>query len=159
MIRRADYSDIPRIADLMREVFARSKYAGRGTLNVKEAKALWMRSIQRHGKTSEGGTLALVAGDSDGIVTGFVLGVLQRVYLVGDQLEAQQVYLYQSHGSDPVATIELAVEFGKWAQRNDDVIGDVQSATDIVQDFSMAARIFEGLGYKQSGVIYERVLR
>lgn len=159
MIRRTTFSDIPRLVDLMREVFARSKYAGRGTMNEKEAKALWVRSIQRDGKTSEGGTLARVAEDEHGVVTGFVLGVLQRVYQVGDQLEAQQVYLYQTPGGDPVATIELAVEFGKWAESIDDVIVDVQSATDIVQGFPMAARIFEGLGYKQSGVIYERVLR
>lgn len=158
MIRRAKFSDIPAIFALMVEAYQRSKYRDRGTLDEKEAKAFLMRAMQRDGSRQEGGTIFRVA-EKDGAVTGFILGLLQRVYQVGTQLEAQQVYFYQTPGADPIATIELAVDFGKWAQAIPRVISVQQSATDIITEFPEAARLYEGLGYKQTGVIYEKVLQ
>ena len=49
-VRDANFADIPQIADLLVEAHGRSRYAGTDVqVDVREAKALLSRSIQRHG--------------------------------------------------------------------------------------------------------------
>lgn len=154
MIRPANFSDIPRLAALMAEAHARSKYADRCGLDLKFTKALFVRAIQRHGGTGDGATCLFVS-DNDG-VQGFILGLLDRVYQVGDKLAALDAFYYAAHDIAPRDPARLIDAYVEWAGRSPNCIEIKLSATDVVGPTERVERLYRRKGFVRSGVIYER---
>jgi len=155
MIRPAAFGDIPRLAELLGEMHARSVYAGRAELDVREAKALMLRSIQRHGGRRAGSTLVMVAA-TDGVVHGFLLGLLDRVYHVLGALLATDVFFYVDGHGDPRDARRLLRALMAWADTNPAVIEVRMGATGAIGDWRRTEKLYQRAGMHQAGVIYER---
>ena len=153
MIRAARFADIPALTALMQEGHARSKYFGRAGVDPKEARGLLMTCVQ-----GEGGTMVMVSDDADGKPAGFMVGILERVYHVADRLATSDLYLYVSDRAPRFAWLELLLAYDEWARANPKVIQVNVSATDIVGDYRRVERLYRRLGFRQSGVIYERAV-
>ncbi len=149
-IRAARFGDIPAIFGIMRYTHARSRYADICKIDEKRAKALVMQAIQRHGGAIEGSTFVAVADTGDGL-EGFIIGVLQPLYLVLDVLEATDMFWItrDAHGA---TAARLLKAMHKWVPA-DAVIR--QANTDAVSDIELSGRIFEQRGMRLTGHVYE----
>ena len=155
MIRAAKFGDIPRLAELLEQAHQRSKYRDRTTVNVKEIKSLMVNAIQRHGLVSVGGACVFVSA-YDGQADGFIGGMLDRVYHIGDKLSASDFFFYVAPDGSPESAGGLADAYIEWAQGIKDVIVIQLAATDVIQDYERTAALYRRKGFTQTGVIYER---
>jgi hypothetical protein len=155
MIRRAKFQDIPEIFNLMVEGHARSKYRDRDAIDAKEAKGLLMNAIQRHGLKREGGTCVFVTDEVDG----FILGMLDRVYIVGTKLQARDVFYYCRPSAHPQDAIGLLGEYMAWAADVPNVIEVRASVTDIIGNVEKVEALYARCGFSRVGVVMERKIK
>jgi hypothetical protein len=155
VVRNAKFGDIPRLTELLEQGHRRSKYRDRGTICTKEAKSLLVNAIQRHGLKSAGGSCVFVS-EYEGVVDGFIAGLLERIYHIGDKLSAADFYFYVAPDGSPASAGDLADAFIDWALGIETVIVMQLSATDIIQDYERTAALYRRKGFTQTGVIYER---
>lgn len=154
-VRVARFGDIPKIAALLEEGYRRSKYRDLGTMSAKEAKALLVQAIQRHGLKTVGGSSVFVS-EHEGAVDGFIVGMLDRVYHVGNKLWANDVFFYVTPKGSPRSAGRLFDAFLDWADSIENAVLIQGSATDIIQDYDKVAALYRRKGMVQTGVIYER---
>lgn len=157
MIRPAKFVDIPRMVDLLCTAHAESKYAARMGVSRKAAHTLLQQAVQRHGGQHEGGTLVMVA-EKGGEVEGLMVGTLNRVYFIGDKLEAQDVFLFVTPQADKRDASRLLDAYLEWADGNPKVdFEDVKlSHTDALPGAERVAKLYAKKGFRRCGAIYER---
>ena len=153
--RPAKYSDIPRLTELLEQAHRRSKYRDRMSVSVKEIKALVIQAIQRHGLASAGGACVFVS-EHEGAVDGFIAGLLERVYHIGEKLSATDFFFYVAPDGSPASAGGLLDAFIDWALGVDEMIEMRLGATDAIQDYERTAALYRRKGFTQTGVIYER---
>lgn len=155
VIRIGKFADIPRLTELMAEMYERSKYKGRAELDIPTTKSLFMSAMQRQGSKSAGGSTVIVA-ENNGIVEAFIVGILDRVYHVGNKLMATDLFYYATEKADARDSLRLLDEFLKWAEEIPTVIEIRMGATDAIGDWSRTEKLYRRKGMEQAGVIYER---
>jgi L-amino acid N-acyltransferase YncA len=153
-IRPALFTDVPRLAELVGELHARSIYAGRAEFDTKAAKALMMSSIQRHGFKTDAGTLVLVT-EKAGVVEGFIIGVLSKIYQVLDKLVATDFMFYCSDRADPGDALKLLRRLVSWARKNPNVIEIVMALPSVVEPWQRTAPLYERVGFTRCGALFE----
>ncbi|WP_022727213.1 hypothetical protein [Fodinicurvata sediminis] len=158
-IRPANFRDIPAMLEVLRDSHARSIYEGRAALNEKESKALFVRSIQRHGNKSAGGTIVYVSEKVDGLVHGFMIGHLSRLYHVLDGLMATDLFLLMKQSGDPRDASRLLDALIEWGEANPKVVEVKLGITNAVGDFRRTERLYRRKGLAQSGMMFERRVR
>lgn len=155
MIRAATFSDIPRVVDLLVEMQAESKYAGRVDVSRKTAHALMQQCVRRHGGQHDGGSLVMVAEHGDQ-VEGFIVGLLDRVYHIGDRLAANDVFLHVTERAAKTDVRRLLDAYVKWASDNPKVEEIRLSWTDTMAGAEKIGDLYEKMGFRRCGAIYER---
>ena len=150
--RPAKFGDIPRLAELMREMYERSIYRHDCDFDEKAAKALLMRCIQRHGGTQDGSTCLFVA-DRAGIAEGFIIAVLSRLYGIGTKLGAADTHFYVSGRAHARDAFKMIGAYRAWAAGNNQVIEINLCATDAVGEFQRTEKLYRRLGFEPFGVI------
>jgi hypothetical protein len=155
VIRNARFTDIPSILLLMHEGHARSHHAGDARVGIDEthAKKLLMTGIQRHGGHNGGSTWVQVS-ERAGVVEGFMIGVLDRAYVIGNMLMATDLLFYCSPRAEPMDAMKLARGFLEWARSCPDLIEVKVATTALVGDPAAAGRIWERLGLSRYGEIW-----
>lgn len=156
MIRPAKFVDTMRIVELMHEMHGKSRYRDIDKVNEKHAHRLIAQCIQRHGHAHAGGALVLVAV-RDMKVEGFFVGMLDHLYHLGSKLMAQDVFLYTSAKADPLDFMRMLRAYVKWAEANPKVAEIKLSHTDAIEGADKLDMIYEGLGFRRCGHIFERV--
>jgi len=162
MIRPAKFADIPALMTLVREMYGRSKYAARATLDEALAKRLLMSCIQRHGLASDGGTLVLVAeadNENGGKPIGFIVGMLDPLYHLGTELMATDLFFFTSLGAPVSAASGLLDGLIAWAKQNPRVVEVCCGVTDAVADPERTAVLYRRRGMSQTGMIFELRIR
>lgn len=156
MIRDAKFQDIPAIVGVIESSMRRSHYAdGRmGQVDVKEAKRLLLTAIQRHGHKNGGGCWVQVS-ETDGIITGFILGTLNRLYSVATTLMATDLFWLSTPNVDPKDPAALMRGMIEWARSCPHVV-EVKCGTTqtINEDATKAGKILQRLGMAHYGEIY-----
>lgn len=156
MIRSAKFADIPQLVDLLCEMHLASKYAGKVGVSRKAAQALLQQCITRHGGQHEGGALVTVI-EVAGEVQAFIVGMLDRVYHIGDRLAANDVYLYARPVAGVTAARRLLKAYVAWAEANPKVFEIRLSWTDTMEGADRIGDVYEKMGFRRCGAIYERV--
>ncbi len=151
-IRPAKYGDIPRLAELMYEMYQQSIYTDDCEFDEKAAKALLMRGIQRHGGRQDGSTFVFVA-EAQSTVEGFIIAVLSRLYGIGTKLLAADTHFYCSSRAHARDAFKLIGAYKTWAAANQQVIEIDLCATDAVGDFRRTEKLYRRMGFKPFGVI------
>ena len=154
MIRPAKFNDIPVIVSLMIDGWSRSNLKDIDTIDVKEAKAVIMATIQRHTPKylREGGGCVFITDDGHG----FIMGVIDRLYHVGTRLCAQDIFFYADPdcgGWDKVGLLDAYVE---WALTIPNLAVIRNGITDIITDTDRVQELYERHGFTKSGVLMER---
>jgi hypothetical protein len=158
-IRNASAVDTPAIYALLEEMYRSSPYVDRDQIDARLAKALIVQAIQRHGGHNDGSTWVQVAVTDDGAVCGFIIGMLDRVYHIGQNLMATDLFFYANQDADPRDAIRLLDGLIGWAESNPKVIEIKLGAVDTVGDYRRTEKLFQRRGFEQCGVIYAKEVR
>lgn len=157
MIRPATLSDLPRLFELILKMHAGSKYAEREIdVDPTTAKSILRDGVMRHGGLHNGATLFNVI-ERDGLIEGFMLGILQRVYSIGNRLEAQDFWLFCTPHCPKIGMTKLLDAYVAWADDNPKVAEIVLSWTDAMSvDGDKIGRVYYRKGFRRSGEIWKR---
>lgn len=156
MIRPAKFVDIMVLVDLMEEMHAVSRFAGKVGVDRKAAQSLMQQAIQRNGGTNDGGAFVAVA-EQDGKIEGFIVGALGRLYLIGDRLEASDLFLYVTPRAGKLDARRLFRAYLDWGWTNPRVYRVLASHTDaVLGDDERVGMMYQGEGFHRIGAIYER---
>jgi len=152
-IRAAKFGDIPALYEIIVETHKRSRYAEGGEINEKRCKALLVQSIQRHGGSAEGATFVAVADHGDGL-EGFIIAVLQPIYLVGTVLEATDLFWIARPDAHATTALRLLKVMHKWVPVGAIIL---QANSDIISDIELSGRVLERCGMHLIGHVYEKM--
>ena len=155
MIRPGKMADIVRIRELFIEMHAASKYAGVVEIDLMTLQKALMTFMMRNGHTNDGGCIVTVSED-DGVVEGFMVGMLDRIYHIGDKFSANDIYLYASPRCSPLAVGKMIDAYLAWAQANPKVHEIALSWSDALPFASRMAKVYERKGFSRCGEIFER---
>lgn len=155
-MRRARTTDVFAIVDLLVEQQARSRYAGAVSVDEPYTRKLLAQAIQRNGGRTDGATLVNVIENDDGAIEAFMLGVLNRVYLIGDKLCAQDTHLVAREGAPLLASRRLMSAYVQWASANPNVHEIYLSHTDALPEGQRMGEIYSKMGFQLCGGIYRR---
>lgn len=156
MIRDAAFADISAICLIMEDGYRKSHYARdrNCNLDIREAKRLLVQAIQRHGGQNNGACWVQVS-EAGGVITGFVLGTLTRVYAVGDKLMATDMFWTAADGAAIDDAQKLMAGMIEWAKACPLVIEVKCGTTAIINDSpERAGLILKRLGMSDYGNIY-----
>lgn len=156
MIRRARMADVHRLVELLEYAHARSIYAGRIGVDVAYARKYLAGAVMRNGNVYQGGSLVMVAEDSDGAVQAFVLGLLDRVYGVCDALQAYDHFLIATRTAPKGAMLALFNAYVDWAAANPRVFEIGASHTDALPGSERMIGVFKRAGFRRCGSIFKR---
>ncbi len=152
-VRAALFSDIPRIAEVMRDAHLRSRYADCTTFEEIECKSLLMRSIQRHGHNNYMGSQVLVS-ETGGIVKGFIIGILDQVYPGLKELRVTDLLFIFENGADPRDAREMLLRLIRWGERNPKVVEIMLGITDAIGDWRRVATMYEQTSFEPCGGLF-----
>lgn len=152
MIRRALPQDMKGVERLIRAQHAASKYAERVGISDKAMETLLLGMFAQMGQRGPNATHVAVAVE-DGAIVGFVAGVLDRVYHIGDRLTANDLFLVSSGKLSN--TLGLIDSYLAWARANPKVVEVVLSWSDALAGAERVAEIYRRKGFVRSGEMYE----
>jgi len=154
VIRPATFLDIGVLTAMLHEMYARSKYAGRVAIKPKLAEQTLMAMVAGQGQHGPQGSFLHIA-EQDGKPAGFMAGVLQPIYFIGDKLEAQDAFLYARDGAKASVTLRLIDAYIEWALGNRRVIEIKLSWNDTLPGAERIAAVYQRKGFERIGEIYE----
>lgn len=153
MIRPAHFEDIPRCLTLLERGHKNSRYATLGNIDVARARTLLASMVARMLALADEKTFFFVTVKS-GKVEGFLVAVQQPIYMIGDKLQATDIYtIVDSARADPLDFMRLVTQLKQWTFRQENVIEVQAGLTDIMGDWRRLVPIYERLGFEQSGII------
>lgn len=156
-MRAARSTDAFALAGLLEQQFTRSRYAGTAVqFDAPYVRKLIAQAIQRHGHTTDGGSLVNVIEQDGGSIAAFCVGVLSRAYHVGNLLAAQDLFLVAAPDAPALATRTLLRAYLDWAEANPACFEINLSHTDVLPEGERMAPIYRRLGFTQCGSIYRR---
>lgn len=154
-VRQATFSDVPRMRSLMEEMCARSVYAGRTEIDKRECFAVLTNAIQRHGMKNAGGTMVMVA-EAGGVVEGFIIGVIDRVYHVGVALMVTDLFFITSERAEPQDAYRMLKALIRWGEENPKVIEVRCGVTGIVGNVDDIGALYARAGMNRVGAFFEK---
>lgn len=157
MLRAATLSDLPRLFELVTQMHAASKYVAREIgMDEATARSILMDGVRRNGGQHVGATLLNVF-EVEGEPEAFMLGILQRVYSIGNRLEAQDFWLFSTPEAPAKAIPKLIDSYIAWADGNPKVAEICLSWTDALSGTGESlGRLYGRKGFDKVGEIYKR---
>lgn len=157
MLRRATVSDLARLYELVFDVAAKSTFAARNiNPSPNLVRSLLMDGVRKNGGEHAGSTLLNVI-EFRGRIEAFMFGLLQPIYGIGIDLEAQDILLYATKDAPKLSTsllIDAYVEWALAARRCRDIN---LSWTDVAGvDGTRLAKIYQRKGFQRCGEIWKR---
>lgn len=142
------------MATMLREMHAASKYHGRVGIAEKAMEAMLASLVAQQGQRGPQGSYCAIA-ELNGRVTGFMVGMLDRVYHIGDKLTANDVYLWVRPRESPIHTMYLIRGYLAWARAIRQVAEIKLSWTDTLPGAERLGRLYRKVGAVKAGEIYE----
>lgn len=146
--------DVPALAALLAQSHAASRYAGEVGVDQAAARRLLAQFVQRHGGTHDGSSFVAVVEDGKGVICGFVAGVLDRVYHIGEKLAANDVFLVATPNAPATTTRRLLNGYLTWANSVPDCAEVRLSWTDALPSGERMGDLYERMGFRECGRIY-----
>lgn len=154
-MRPARTFDALRIVALLEEAHASSRFADAVGVDRDYARKLIAGLVQRHGGAHDGASLVNVI-EVDGQIEAFMLGILGRVYHIGDKLVADDMFLVATDKAPKTATNRLIGAYLDWAEANPRVHEIRLSWSDALDTGPRMASIYERKGFTLCGSVYRR---
>ncbi len=157
-IRAARTVDVFRLVELLEETRVMSRFDGAVKIDPIVARKTLAQMIQRHGGFHEGATCVFVAENREGVIVGFCVGMLDRVYHVGDKLVAQDVFLISTGKKEAPVARALFRAYVGWAAKCPNLFEIIASWTDALPTGKRMEQIYIAHGFQKSGGIFRRTI-
>lgn len=155
MIRNAIAADSLRIIELVQEALRKSVYADRCGVDVRHSRDFFARCAMVQGQTGQGATFYRVC-EVEGVIEGYFLGVLDRVYQMSDKLSATDVHIYISPRANPRDGLAMINDFIEWARGNKHVIEIVIGGTALFGEMDeRLAELLKRKGFVEWGRMFK----
>jgi hypothetical protein len=151
--RPARAIDAPELISILEAHYDASRYAGLGTVDRDYTRKLLAQASCRNGHTNDGGCWFEVMEGERGIEA-FILGTLQRTYMIGDKFTAQDVFFIARPDAPAGQAAKLLDHFIEWARGNPRCIEVMLTHTDVLPDSDRAGIIYRRKGAVPCGAIY-----
>lgn len=155
--RPARSTDASAIAELVAARVPDTVYAGRDEVDLPYARKIFAYAAHRHGGTNDGAMFLMVAEDDAGVIAGFVLGTLGRVYGIGKKLCATDNYLLGRKDCPARALRQLFEMYVGWASGNRNVIEIGASFSDALPGSDGWAPVFRRMGFEPCAQSFRRI--
>lgn len=156
MLRPARFVDVPRLVEMLADAHGKSRYAGKVNVDAGYARKLLAQLVQRHGHTNHGGSCVFVVEGGDGAVCGLVVGILERVYMIGDQLAANDLFLVVNKNAPISAMKQLIGAYLDWADNNQNVAEINLSWTNALATGERMSKLYKRLNFTKCGEVFCR---
>lgn len=155
VVRPARFADLPRLVEIMAEAYEQTHYARNGLVGFEPAAARSIigQSIQRHGAPTASGRYVAVT-ERGGRAEAFIIGVVDRIYHVGDRCSATDLFWLRSPASPATDGVKLLPGFVAWAKHHPLVVEITCGTTDILGDHRRVGRVLQRAGFTPYGSIY-----
>lgn len=153
-IRRARFADKPRIKALMEDALSRSSYAGT-QIEDRRADPVMSQCIGMSGQARPGNICTFIAEEQDRIEACLIGTIVPLYECLGINLATDLLWYARSDASAR-SGIGVLRAFHQWAG---DCPGSViirHGITDAIADPARTAKALERVGFRQSGVIYQK---
>lgn len=158
MVRLATFSDLNALHALVMEMGNSNKHFPDVQPDEDAAKALMMQAIQRNDGKHNGGCLVNVY-EHEGALVGFMVGTLQRVHMIGNRLEAMDLFLFCNKAAPARAAPALIDAYIAWADKNPKVAKIFLSWTNMLgTDGEKIEKLYQRKGFHRTGGIFERAV-
>lgn len=117
-------------------------------MQIKRFKDLCLHSIRS-------GNGCVFVGEVDGVIEGFLIGMVDDLYHVLQPKYATDIFFYVSDRDQTSAT-GLIDAFVNWAEQVPDVVSIRLGATDAVKTYKRTEKMYIRKGFVQEGVMYEK---
>lgn len=154
-MRPARTFDALRLVDLLEQKHAESRFAGSVGVDVAHTRKLIAQLVQRHGGHTDGSALVNVI-EVDGQIEAFMIGLLGRVYHIGDMLVADDMFLVATERAPKTAMNRLLDAYFQWADAIPRVVEIRLSHTDVLPSSERMGKIYERKGFMRCGAVYRR---
>lgn len=156
MIRPAAMSDLPVLHALVREQHEKSRFHPDIGIDEPTLRSMLVQGVQRHGGQNNGSSCIFVE-EHEGHVEGFIFGILNRVYHIGNRLAANDLFLVCTGKARKTAAPELIEAYTAWAYDNPKVAQIMLSWTDAIgTDGKKIEALYKRKGFRHVGGIWER---
>jgi hypothetical protein len=147
---------VPRIVEMLVDLHSHTVYAGLCDVSREVAHRTLRALVGRNGDTNDGGSLVMVEEDAGGVVQGFIIGLLARIYFICDRLEANDMFLHLTDAAPPGALMRLVRAYLAWADANPRVVDVNLSWSDATPDGERLAALYRREGLHRSGEKFTR---
>lgn len=154
MIRPAIFGDMNRLLVLMKQLHERSVYADR-EMDEGQFRHLCQQAIMQHHKGKGG---CLFVWEQGGVIEGFIMGAVDRLYLIGKDLIASDLFTFTSTLASPRAAGKLIDAFIAWAKTVPGIYQIQMGVTGAAQDWHRAAKLIERRGFIADGAMFRMEL-
>tara|TARA_R110000772_G_scaffold81597_1_gene173493 strand:- start:97 stop:561 length:465 start_codon:yes stop_codon:yes gene_type:complete len=151
MIRPAKYIDNLRLTALIMDMHEESSYAERATVDTQRFKKMCITAISQHGNRS-----CLFVAQKDGMVEGFIMGCVDRIYGISKEYYATDLFFYVSDKANPKDAMGLLKNFMDWAENADNVIEIRLGISGVIGGWERLQKVYERFGLIQDGVMMKK---
>lgn len=99
---------------------------------------------------------ASVAEDENKVILGMFVGVITEYYFSKDTMATDLLFYVDENKRGALACLKMFKEFELWAKRNN--AKEVRPATSTGIQVQRTAKLYEHLGYEQTGHTFRKVL-
>lgn len=147
--------DFPGVAAVVVAAHSRSIYKDVDQVDLARLKRVWIASVQGHEAKNHNGSFCYVA-ETDGVVSGFIIGVLDYLYHFGHKLMATDLLYLPSPACSDRDAIGMFRKFEEWAENRPDVVEIVPGLTNVLGSYERTKELYLRLGYEPRGEMFAR---
>lgn len=154
IVRSPLTSEVFALCDMLVRLHPLTRFHGHVGVDEKHTRSLIAQIIQRNNGLHDGGTFIRVIENEDGRICGFVAGMLDRVYHIGDMLWAQDLFLTTEPDAPMRAPSILLDAYVDWALANPKVYEIHLSHLDALPDQDRLDKHYERRGFIHCGSVF-----
>lgn len=156
IIRAPRTTEVFSLCDMLVRLHPLTRFADEVLVDEKYTRMLLAQTIQKNDGRHDGGTFIRVAEGDDGRILGFIAGMLDRVYHIGNRLWAQDMFL-TVEADAPMRTSSLLIDaYVAWAMDNPKVYEIHLSHLDAFPGQDRLDRHYEHRGFIRCGAVFRK---
>lgn len=154
-VRPAQVADIMRVLEVAEAAKKKSRYTD-FEIDDLYARKFMAKAVHTHEFSNFGGTFFLVC-ETDGIVEGYILGFLDKVYQIGKKLVAVETHFYTTDKASPRDALQMLNSFIAWGEENEKVLDIFMSTSDFGGDIDARyEELLKRKGFKPCGTNFAK---
>ncbi len=148
IVRPGEFKDLLKLKKLATEMYERSVYADRCTVDLHEFRSICFHALSNHGRTT-----CLFVAEEKGEVVGFIVGTLDRVFHIAKEFLATDIFFFVGEEASARSASKLLDAFTKWGESSEGVIEVYVGVSGAIGNPERISKMYERKGYRRDGLM------